>query len=140
MKKIASIYKKYMLRPILYKAVTRASVAAVLCLLWDRFISEGYYTLWEGPGLVCGVGFLCWAWGCYLHLDGITVRGLLADRAKERQEKKQRHPTRSIVDFADEKIVAFEELEPEERTFCSMAASLLLGVPLVIVGAVASVL
>lgn len=138
MKKIRSYYKKYMLRPIFYKAVTRGAVAAVLALLWERYISEGYYTLWEGPGLVCGVGFLLWAWCGYLRLDGITIRGLLADKSRERRQK--HHGTRSIVDFADEKIVAFEELEPEERTFCSMMANLVLGVPLVLAGAIASVL
>lgn len=140
MKKIASIYKKYMLRPILYKLVTRAMTAAVLSLLWDRFISEGYYSLWEGPALVCGVGFLCWAWVCYLRLDGVTIRGLVADHFKERQQEPKPRATRSIVDFADEKIVAFEELEPDERTFCSMMANLVLGLPLVAVGVAASVL
>jgi hypothetical protein len=44
------------------------------------------------------------------------------------------------VDFADEKIISFEELEPEERTFCSMMANLLLGVPLVAGGVLASLL
>ena len=35
MKKLVSMYQKYMFRPILYKSVTRVSVVAVLMLLWD---------------------------------------------------------------------------------------------------------
>lgn len=140
MKKLTSMYKKYMLRPILYKLVTRAMAAAVLSLLWDRYISEGYYSLWEGPALVCGAAFLLWAWVCYLRLDGVTVHGLVTDHFKERQQEQKPRATRSIVDFADEKIVAFEELEPDERTYCSMLASLVLGLPLVAVGVAASIL
>ena len=34
MKKLVSMYQKYMFRPILYKSVTRVSVVAVLMLLW----------------------------------------------------------------------------------------------------------
>lgn len=138
MKKLRSIYKKYMLRPIVYKAVTRGMAAAVLSLLWERYISEGLYSLWQGPGLLCGLAFLVWAWGCYLWLDGVRVRGFLADKGRERAEQKRRHPTHSMVDFADEKIVSFEELEEDERVLCSLTANLVLGVPLTLVGIVAS--
>ena len=46
MKKLVSMYQKYMFRPILYKSVTRVSVVAVLMLLWDRYVS--------GPGPAAG--------------------------------------------------------------------------------------
>ena len=42
-------------------------------------------------------------------------------------KKKKFHSTKSIVDFADERIVSFEELEPEERIYCSMLSNLILG-------------
>ena len=31
------------------------------------------------------------------------------------------------------KIVSFEELEPEERTYCSMLSNLVLGLPLILI-------
>ena len=49
MKKLVSMYQKYMFRPILYKSVTRVSVVAVLMLLWDRYVSDGTFTLSGGP-------------------------------------------------------------------------------------------
>ena len=58
MKKLTQMYKKYMFHPILYKTVTRTSIVAVLMLLWDRYVSDGYFTMWEAPGLVLGVGLL----------------------------------------------------------------------------------
>lgn len=138
MKKIRSMYKKYMFRPILYKCVTRASIVAVLMLLWERYVSDGMFTIWEAPALLLGVVLLAMAWVSYLRLDGVSVHYLL-DQYKDVGKKKKRHPTRSIVDFADERIVAFEELEPEERSFCSMMSNLLLGVPLVVVSLIAGV-
>ena len=41
------------------------------------------------------------------------------------------------MDYADERIVSFEELEPEERIFCSLLSNLMLGVPLVAISLIA---
>ena len=106
MKKLFSRYQTYMFHPILYKTVTRVSVVAVLMLLWDRFVSDGTFTMWQAPGFLLGVVLLCWAW----------------------------------VDYADERIVSFEELEPEDRTFCSLLSNLVLGVPLVVIALIAGAL
>ena len=73
MKKLVSMYQKYMFRPILYKSVTRVSVVAVLMLLWDRYVSDGTFTMWQAPALLLGVVLLAWAWVNYLRLDGVTV-------------------------------------------------------------------
>ena len=41
------------------------------------------------------------------------------------------------MDYADERIVSFEELEPEKRIFCSLLSNLVLGVPLVVISLIA---
>ena len=127
MKKLVSMYQKYMFRPILYKSVTRVSVVAVLMLLWDRYVSDGTFTMWQAPALLLGVVLLAWAWVNYLRLDGVSIHHL----------GEEFHSTKSIVDFADERIVSFEELEPEERTYCSMLSNLILGGALLIIGLIA---
>ena len=129
MKKLVSMYQKYMFRPILYKSVTRVSVVAVLMLLWDRYVSDGTFTMWQAPALLL-------AWVNYLRLDGVTIHHL-GEEFKDMGKKKKFHSTKSIVDFADERIVSFEELEPEERTYCSMLSNLLLGGALLIIGLIA---
>ena len=133
MKKLISMYQKYMFRPILYKSVTRVSVVAVLMLLWDRYVSDGTFTMWQAPALLLGVVLLAWAWVNYLRLDGVTIHHL-GEEFKDLGKKKKFHSTKSIVDFADERIVSFEELEPEERTYCSMLSNLILGGALLIIG------
>ena len=122
MKKLISMYQKYMFRPVLYKSVTRVSVVAVLML--------------QAPALLLGVVLLAWAWVNYLRLDGVTVHHL-GEEFKDMGKKKKLHATKSIVDFADERIVSFEELEPEERIYCSMLSNLLLGAALLIISLIA---
>lgn len=90
MKRIFSIYKPYMLHAIFYKGVTRLSVAAAACLVWENFVSDGIFTLWEGPVLVCGIAFLAWAWMSYLSLDGLSPRA--AVHRGTRTGKKQKAP------------------------------------------------
>ena len=46
MKKLRAMYKGYMLHPILYKTVTRTSIVAVLMLLWERYVSDGTFSMW----------------------------------------------------------------------------------------------
>ena len=58
MKKLRAMYKGYMLHPILYKTVTRTSIVAVLMLLWERYVSDGTFSMWEAPGFLCGVVLL----------------------------------------------------------------------------------
>ena len=112
------------------------SVVAVLMLLWDRYVSDGTFTMWQAPALLLGVILLAWAWVDYLRLDGVTIHHL-AEELKDMGKKKKRHATKSIVDYADERIVSFEELEPEERVFCSLLSNLVLGVPLVVISLIA---
>ena len=67
MKKLTSMYKRYMFHPVLYKTVTRTSIVAVLMLLWQRYVSDGplpsgrpraFCAVWccsSGPGwTTCG--------------------------------------------------------------------------------------
>jgi len=140
MKKLTSMYKRYMFHPILYKTVTRTSIVAVLMLLWQRYVSDGTFTIWEAPGFLCGVVLLIWAWVDYLRLDGVTIHHLLEEFKGMGKRQKKIHSTRSIIDYADEKIVSFEELEPEERTYCSLLSNLVLGLPLVAAALIASAL
>ena len=139
MKKLFSMYKKYMFHPILYKCVTRVSIVAVLMLLWDRYVSDGTFTMWQAPALLRGALRRGWAWGGYLGWGGGTTPHL-AEEFKGMGKKKKRYATKSIVDYADERIVSFEELEPEERIFCSLLSNLVLGLPLVVIGLLAGAL
>ena len=95
MKKLTSMYKRYMFHPILYKTVTRTSIVAVLMLLWQRYVSDGTFTIWEAPGFLCGVVLLIWAWLDYLRLDGVTIHHLLEEFKGMGKRQKKPEPSGS---------------------------------------------
>ncbi len=137
-KKIRTIFEKYMIRPMLYQCATKVSIALVLCLLWDRFINrEQYYSLVEFAFFVAGAFFLALAWFQYLRLDGARIHHLMEE--KQEKKKKKQHFTKDIVDFADEKIISFSELSDEERIVCRFLGDLLCAVLFLIPAGIALV-
>lgn len=118
--------KPYMIRPILYKSITKFLVSLTFCLLWDRFLNkEKLYNILEYPFFLAGCILLSSAWFCYLKLDHFTIHHL-AER-KERPPRKH-HATKSMVDFADEKIISFDELTSQEQIICNLLSSLITGI------------
>lgn len=138
-KKIRTIFEKYMIRPMLYQCATKVSIALVLCLLWDRFINrEQYYSLVEFAFFIAGAFFLALAWFQYLRLDGARIHHLMEE--KQEKKKKKQHFTKDIVDFADEKIISFSELSDDERIVCRFLGDLLCAVLFLIPAGIALVL
>lgn len=125
MKKILAVYQKYMIRPIVYKTVTKAVFSLTAVLLWDRYLnSRGRMVAFRDAGLVAGAFLLGLAWFSYLRLDGMSIHHLLEERPKK---KKPVRGTSDMVDFVDEHIVSYSELSDEERTACNLASSLCSG-------------
>lgn len=108
MDKKGSLYHSYMIRPILYKCVTRAALAVTALLLWDRYVNTaGRFSLLRDGCVVAGILFFCLAWFSYLRLDGVMVHHMFEERKKK---KPVRRGYTDIVDFADEHIISYEEL------------------------------
>lgn len=130
-------YHRYMIRPIITKSITRALIALVIALLWDRFVNLdriGVSRLDFGLTAI-GVILMAMAWFSYLHLDGITPIEDARERLGRKGKRKQ-HIKRSyggdLADYLDEEIVPYQELEDDEKAACQMAAFLLSGAVLVL--------
>lgn len=123
MKKIAKLYKSYMIRPILYKSVTRSTIALALVLLWGRLIDSPLSAVRDGSVVVAFVLFMM-GWFSYLKLDGMRA----PHPPKPEDEKKEKPKKRGdIIDFVDEHIVTFDELSDEEQSACILAADVCSG-------------
>lgn len=130
MKKIRSLLSSELVRPTIYRSVTRCAIALVLLLLWDRYINKaGMLVVWDGC-FVVAMTFLGLAWMAYLRLDGVRVRYMTEEERKEQRErkKKRKRITGDIMDYADEHIVPFDELGEEEQMLCTLLSNLLSGV------------
>lgn len=134
MKKLRGIYsQRHMLHPTVYRTVTKMSVALALSLLWDKFFNINRYFSIDYPLTIVGLIFVILAWFSYLSLDGVRFHHLL-----ERQGRKNRkdYGIRDIVDYVDEKIISFGELEYEEQTACELVSSFLTGLLSLVFGLV----
>ena len=131
--KMFSLYKSYMIRPTLYKWVSKSVVMLTLILLWDRYVNNGTLSVWRDGCFIAAIFLFALAWVSYLQLDGIKnpLRGY------KKEKKKPRRHTGDIADYADEHIVSFDELDDDERTACSMGSSMLSGLLFLILSLVA---
>ena len=117
--KIKGIYEKHMLRPLIYLTAYRLMVALIFLLAMVRLIPNG-----PAPSLVAGfltVVFALLAYLVYLRMDGLRI-----PRMKYIRPKKKADPLGSMASHADDEPgVSFEELEEDERDFCSLIANLI---------------
>lgn len=120
MKKLRSLYKPYLLRPILYRCTTKFAVSLTLVLLWCRYINCGVRPAVRDGAFAAALCLFAAAWFSYLKLDGLKFYHA------ERPPKK-RHISRSIADYADQHIVSFGELTDNERSLCGVVSSLMPG-------------
>jgi len=128
MKKISGLYKPYMIRPIIYKTATKASIALTVVLLWNYWINTNSFMSLEDGFFAVGFAVMLLSWFSYLKLDGIRI-----NMNGNHKEKKKKHRTSDIIDFADEKVISFDELESDEQEACKLASSLITGVSFLIV-------
>ncbi len=140
MKKILSLYQSYMIRPTIYMCVSRCAVALMVLLFWDRFVNNGTFSLIRDGCLVMGLIMMLLSWFAYLSLQGMS-RPKLRIPFVDPEKRRRRYLGRAdIVDFADEHIVSFDELEPEEKSACILAADFIGGLLFFIPGVIATVM
>ena len=61
MKNLRKIYKKYMIRPIIYKAFPRIIIGMLVAGLWNRFVNANQWRDMLGM-LLCWWAFSLWHW------------------------------------------------------------------------------
>ena len=91
MKKMRTIFSSVLIRPTIYRSVTRCAIMLVLLLLWDKYIKE-------------------------------------EKRQRSERKKKRKRLTGDIMDYADEHIVPFDELDEEQQMLCTLLSNLLSGI------------
>lgn len=114
-------FNKDLLRPTIYKAFSRFIYGLLLSLLWEHFISGPYLDRMHAF-LFMGVFFAGAAWLAYLRLDGVKM-----PKKPDWIDSIARKAARGygdMIDFVDEPVVTFEELEEDEKSFCLLAADL----------------
>ncbi len=128
MKSIRELYKKHMIRPIIYSTFTKFVCTLCVVLLWDRFVNSrntAPYGVVDFAFFIVGIWFLLWAWIQYLALDGMGLH--IFKKIAEMLQRKPKHYQRDMVDFVDEKVITFDMLDDDEQIAAKLASNLLAG-------------
>ena len=121
------LYHKYMIRPIIHMAFTRVILGVTAALLWNAFVDiDSSLPMRTLAFLFLGVFLLAMGWMAYLRLDGVKMPVL--DRRLFEWKKSPKRIRGDMIDFVDEDVVSFDELEDKEKDLCRLAANLLCGV------------
>lgn len=118
-----------LLRPILYRMITRLSIATALSLMWNRFVNHNrLLSVYDYALPVFAAVFFLFAWFGYLR-----IAGLLSLRPHKQAPKKlPKRKASDISDFVDEKVPSPDLSEPDDAVLCSFAANVLCGILLLL--------
>lgn len=132
MKAIIQKYcKKYMVKPIVYKFLTKLLLSALISVVWIRYVNtRQMYHSRNFLGFTLAVVFGTAAWFSFLKLDGFRIAGL---PPKKNSRNKPKQSTASIIDHLDTEPDAFAALTDEEKSFCGFLSSFILFVLFLII-------
>ncbi len=125
-KRLKAIWNSELIRPLIHRAFTRLIWGLFITLMLAFLVSRAggrdlRQTFFILYGLICLLG----AWLSYLQLDGVKIPQL--DRIRARIDRKRpKRQTGDMIDFVDEEMQAYEELEDEERYLVLFLADLLI--------------
>lgn len=116
-------FHTYMTRPIIYQVFTRCIYTLTIILIWDKLVNPVTLRIpLSQPLRIAAFIYLVLCWMAYLRMDGVKVPTF--DRKLFLRKK---HPDRFVggdmADYIDEKVVSFEELEPEEKDLCLIVSN-----------------
>ncbi len=119
-KRIRKEFRRYMIRPLIYKLFTRFMLTLCAGLLWHRFVpmERTGLNLSGVMTIIAAVYVLC-TWLAYLRLKGTRVPRI------NLKLRRHRDPVRlygDMSDYTDQEIYAFEELEESEQDLCVFLA------------------
>lgn len=121
MKKIQ--LEKHMIRPFIYMTFTRFILALTAALLVEHFINDPLRDISAFAFVFFGIFFAVLAWIAYLRLDGIKLPKFMMKRVN--LSKKPAIKYGDMIDYTDEEIVSFEDLEDEEKDVCILLADVI---------------
>lgn len=115
--------QRHLIRPCIYQAATRLGVGLLLSLLWYKFANPSQLDLNSHAFFFMAVFFAAMAWLRYLRMDGMRIPSIKLKFLKKLVKKPQRNFA-DMSDYVDEEIVAFDDLDDEEKNVCLLYANI----------------
>ena len=110
-------------RAVLYQVFTRYVSCLCFALLWDFLFNKDRLRPVSTAFLLFAAVFAVLAWTAWLRLDGLSVPKL--DRRLFRRRKTPERAYGDLIDYVDEDIVTFDDLDDEEKDQCLVLSNLI---------------
>lgn len=122
MKKLKEIWRRELLRPMIYMTFTRFILGLFIALLADFFLSASAgRNLKETLFLLTSAVFAVLFWIAWLRLDGIKLPKFMMKRINPRKKPSRMYG--DMIDYVDENAPeTFEDLEDNEKDVCILGA------------------
>ena len=115
---------RYLIRPVIYQVFTRFLISLCAVLLWNHFINGSVMRVNPGYGYAFfAIFYGLMAWLAYLRLDGLSVPKF--DRRLFRRRKTPERRFGDMIDYVDEPIVSFDDLEDSEKDLTLLISNLI---------------
>lgn len=114
-------FRRDMIRPTIYKAFTRLILALTASLAWNEFVNHCLTERRSWPFVFFAIFFAAAAWMSYLRLDGI--RAPQFDRRLFDWKRKPPRMYGDMIDFVNEDVPDFDDLEEDEQHLCLLIAN-----------------
>ena len=138
MSKFFHTYKKYMIRPIVYKTVTKALLVLVVSLIWKEYVNTNpELSMVDYVFPVLGIVLIAFSWFHYIALDGLELHYLNEDKQSKKESKFR---LKDIIDFTEEKPESFSELDKEEEIACKLASNVITGLLYILISVIMKIL
>ena len=111
-----------MIRPAFYQVFTRYLTCLCFSLLWDFFFNKNGFRSKSTAFVFFVAYFGIMAWLAYLRMDGVSVPKF--DRKLFTRKKRPIIQTYAdMIDFTDEDIVRYEDLDEEDQDRCLLLSN-----------------
>lgn len=119
-----------MVRPIIYKTITRFGIGLILAILWDRHLNvKNLYSMIEYAFFTIGFFFLTLAWFNYLKLDGFKIKHV---NMNETKKKKSKHKIKAMIDYTGEEPEPMYIVDEKEEVIIIFSSNLATGLCFII--------
>ncbi len=115
--------ERHMIRPFIYMTFTRFILSLTAALLIEHFIKDPLRDISAFAFVFFGIFFAVLAWIAYLRLDGVRLPKFMMKRVNPSKKPAIRYG--DMIDYTDEEIVSFEDLEDEEKDVCILLADII---------------
>ncbi len=125
-KRLKDRFHRNMLRPIAHMVFIRVILGVTAALLWNEFAGRNSAIPMRSFAFVfLGSLLLVMGWMAFLRFDGVHLPTF-----DKRLFEWKKHPKRirgDMIDFVDEDVISFDDLEADEKDLCRLIADVVCG-------------